>query len=294
MRTKAEDAQVIGVLLIREIQTMKDRRGLRIMDGFRHSIGTRVTPRTMCAQGMSSDEGESAACLLLREEVGSSLVSGLKASEQRLSALLHDRGRIGRELHDSVLQALYAIRLTLEQHSELHPSGPVSGFGAHNQAAGQLNRLIQDIQRMILSVESDPVESFGLVSELHALVQAIEEVSDVQIRIGIDPTAEEILTGEEARELVMITRDALSNSVRHAQATRIVIALRHLGSRVQLSIRDDGAGFDVGLEAKKGAGFARMEDRMRKIGGRLNVQSTVGRGTCITAYVYLEPILTPV
>ena len=147
---------------------------------------------------------------------------------------------------------------------------------------------------MILSVESDPVESFGLVSELQALAQAIEEVSDVRIRIGIDPTAEEILTGEEARELVMITRDALSNSVRHAQATRIVIALRHLGSRVQLSIRDDGAGFDVGLEAKKGAGFARMEDRMRKIGGRLNVQSTVGRGTCITAYIYLEPILTPV
>ena len=91
-----------------------------------------------------------------------------------------------------------------------------------------------------------------------------------------------------------ITRDALSNSVRHAQATRIVIALRHLGSRVQLSIRDDGAGFDVDLEARKGAGFARMEERMRKIGGRLNVQSTVGRGTCITAYIYLEPILTPV
>ena len=264
------------------------------MDGFRHATGTRVTPRTMCAHGMSTDEGESAACLLLREEVGNSLVSGLKASEQRLSALLHDRGRIGRELHDSVLQALYAIRLTLEQHSELPPAGIEAGPCTHNQAAGQLNTLIQDIQQLILSVESDPVESFGLVSELQALAHAIEEVSDVRIRVGVDPTAEEILTGEEARELVLITRDALSNSVRHAQATRIVIALRHLGSRVQLIIRDDGAGFDVDLGARKGAGFARMEERMRKIGGRLNVQSTVGRGTCITAYIYLEPILTPV
>jgi two-component system, NarL family, sensor kinase len=264
------------------------------MDGFRHGTGTRVAPRTMCAPAMSTDEGESTACLLLKEEVGSSLVSGLKASEQRLSALLHDRGRIGRELHDSVLQALYAIRLTLEQHAELHPAGPEARPCTHNQAAGQLNTLIQDIRHLILSVESDPVESFGLISELQGLVHAIEEESDIRIRVEIDPTAEEILTGEEARELVSITRDALSNSVRHAQATRIVIALRHLGSRVQLIIRDDGAGFDVNLVARKGTGFARMEERMRKIGGRLNVQSTVGRGTCITAYIYLEPILTPV
>ena len=85
------------------------------MDGFRHGPA-HGGPRTMCAPEMSTNEGESAACLLLKEEVGSSLASALKASEQRLSALLHDRSRIGRELHDSVLQALYAIGLSLEQH----------------------------------------------------------------------------------------------------------------------------------------------------------------------------------
>ena len=261
------------------------------MDGFRHSAGTRVSQRAMCADGMPNDEDESPTCLL-REEVGSSLVSGLKASEQRLSALFHDRSRIGRELHDSVLQALYAIRLTLDQNSEMDPGGPEAGPCIHSQAAGQLNMLIQDIQRMILSVESDPAESFGLVSEIQALVQAIEEVSEARIRVGIDPTAEEILTGEEARELVAITREALSNSVQHARATRVVIDLRHLGTRVQLCIRDNGTGFDVGLGSENGAGFARMEGRMQKIGGRLNVQSIEGRGTCITAQIYLEPILT--
>ena len=259
------------------------------MDGLRHSAGTRASQRAMCADGMPTDGEESVTCL--REEVGSSLVSGLKASEQRLSALLHDRSRIGRELHDSVLQALYAIRLTLEQNSGMHPGGPEAGPYTHNQAAGQLNMLIQDIQQMILSMESDPMESFSLVFELQALVQAIEEVSEVRIRVEINPTAEEILTGEEARELVVIAREALSNSVQHARATRIVIALRHLGTRVQLRIRDNGTGFDGGLGSEKGAGFARMEERMRKIGGRLNVQST-GRGTYITAQIHLEPILT--
>jgi signal transduction histidine kinase len=233
------------------------------------------------------------ACLSIGQ-VGSSLVSGLKASEQRLSALLHDRSRIGRELHDSVLQALYSIRLALEQTSEL-PHGKIQAVPRlHNQAADQLDTLIQDIQRMILSVESDPADSFRLVSDLQTLAQAIEEVSEVRIRVGIDPAAEEVLTGEEARELVTIAREALSNCVRHANATRVVIALRHVGSRVQFSIRDNGSGFDAELGAVKGVGFARMEERIRKIGGRLNVQSKVGRGTCITAHIYLEPVLTTV
>ena len=70
-----------------------------------------------------------------------------------------------------------------------------------------------------------------------------------------------------------------------------MIALRHVGTRVQLSIQDNGSGFDVELGREKGLGFSRMEERIRKIGGRLNVQSTVGRGTCLTADVYLEPML---
>jgi two-component system NarL family sensor kinase len=267
---------------------MKDRRGLHILNGFRSSSGQQQ--RVMSAHGMPTN-GEASVTCLLREEVGSSLVSGLQASEQRLSALLHDRSRIGRELHDSVLQALYSIKLTLEQTSGLHQGAPQAGPRTHNLAEDQLDTVIEDIRRMILSVESDPADPFRLVSELQALAQAIEEVSEVRIRVEIDPTAEEILTSEEAHELIAIAKEALSNCVRHAHATRVVIALRHVGTRVQLSIRDNGSGFDVELGREKGPGFSRMEERIRKIGGRLNVQSTVGRGTCLTADVYLEPIL---
>jgi two-component system, NarL family, sensor kinase len=274
----------------RLFQVMKDRRGLQILEGFRSSSSRPQHQRALSAHGMPTD-GEASVTCLLREEVGSSLVSGLQASEQRLSALLHDRSRIGRELHDSVLQALYSIKLTLEQNSGLHQGASQAGPCTHNQAEDQLNTVIEDIQRMIASVESDPADPFRLVSELQALAQAIEEVSEVRIRVEIDPTAEEILTSEEAHELIPIAREALSNCVCHAQATRVVIALRHVGTRVQLSIRDNGSGFDVELGRDKGPGFSRMEERIRKIGGRLNVQSTVGRGTCLTADVYLEPIL---
>jgi signal transduction histidine kinase len=272
---------------------MKDRRGFRIIDGFRYFSGKPENQHAAHAQGVPSDAAPAILCLL-HGQIENGLTAALTASEQRLSALLHDRSRIGRELHDSVLQALYAIGLTLEQSPELRRGATPALSSSHGQAADQIHKLIQDIRRMILSVESDSADPFRLISELQTLAETFERVSGLRIRVEVDPAAEEILTGEEARELVTIAREALSNCVRHSQATRIVIALRHIGSRVRLSIRDNGAGFDVEHEAAKGIGFAYMENRIRKIGGRLDIQSVVGRGTCITVDVYLEPILKPI
>ena len=272
---------------------MKDRRGFQILDGFRQSPGKPAKQRASLAQGIPHDAAESFSCLL-SEQAGSSIASALKASERRLGALLHDRSRAGRELHDSELQALYAIGLSLAQSPKLRRAAPAALPRSHGQATDQLNKLVQDIRRMILSVESDSVDPFRLVSELQALAKTCEKVSGLRIRVAVAPAAEEILTGEEAPELVAIAREALSNCVRHARATQIVIALRHIGSRVQLSICDNGSGFEILHGQAKGLGFAQMEVRVRKIGGRLDIQSTVGRGTCITADVYLEPILTTV
>ena len=265
---------------------MKDRQKFQIINGLRQSPGGPMQQRVSLAQGRRHVTTRSFPCLPT-EQVGCSLADALKASEQRLSTLLHDRGRIGRELHESVLQALYAIGLSLDQSFGSRAMPP-----ARDQAADQVNKLIQEIRRMILSVESDSVNPFRLRSELQTLSRTFERASRLRIRLVVDAAAEEILTGEEARELVTITREALSNCVRHARATRIVIALRQIGSRVRLSICDNGSGFEVERGHTKGIGFAHMEDRVRKIGGRLDIQSTAGRGTCITADVYLEPILT--
>ncbi len=272
---------------------MKDRRGFEILDGFRQSHSKPLQLHGVLAPRISHDRNQSCACPL-HEQAGSSLATALAASERRLSDLLHDRSRIGRELHDSVLQALYAIRLTIEQTAGMHEGAPQAMACSREQATGQLHSLIQDIRRMIMNVESDCVDPFRLVSELQALAQTVEQVNQVRIRVEIDRAAEEILTGEEARELVIIAREALNNCAHHAKATRIVIALRPIGSRVRLTIRDNGSGFDVDQRRPKGLGFSQMEARLRKIGGRLEIQSTVGRGTCISADVYPEPILTTI
>jgi len=286
VRAREDSVEVLRHFLERMFQLIKDRRGLKILDGFRQSPGKPENERATRAQGIPSDTAESVA-YLLHEQVENSLAAALTASERRLSALLHDRSRIGRELHDSVLQALYAIGVSLAQSPGLGREASQAVPRSRDRATDQLHRLIQDIRGLILSVESDRVDPFRLVFELQALAQTVERVSQLRIRMRVDPAAEEILTGEEARELVTVTREALSNSVRYAGATRAVIALQRIGPRVRLSICDNGSGFDVEHGPAKGIGFAHMEDRVRKIGGRLNIQSTVGRGTCITADVYL-------
>lgn len=247
---------------------MKDRQRFQIIEGFSQSSGKLRRQHVTAGQEIPHDTVRSVP-FLLQEQVGSSLTAALKASEQRLSALLHDRSRIGRELHDSVLQALYAIELGLVY--------------SRDQAAGQVNRLIQDIRRMILGVESDNIQPFSLAAELRFLAQTLERMGQLRIHLEVDSSAEEILTGEEARELITIAREALNNCVRHAQATRIEIALRHYGSRVRLRIRDNGLGFDVVQGLAKGLGFAHMQDRVRRIGGHLDIESTIGGGSCITA-----------
>jgi len=272
---------------------MKDRRAFQIIDGSRHSSGKAAQPRAFIAQAIPRDTAQALPCLL-REQGGNSLADALTASEQRLSALLYERSRLGRELHETVLQALHAIVLTLAQFPGLRQVAEQAVACSSDQATDQLQKLIQDIRRMILSVESDNVVPFRLVSELQSLAQNVERMSSVQVRLEIEQAAEEVLTGEESRELVTITREALNNCARYARATRIVIALRRIGSRVCLSIRDNGSGFAVGQGPAKGMGFAQMEERVRKIGGCLNIHSKVGQGTCITADIYLEPILTTI
>ncbi len=272
---------------------MNDRQKFQILDGFLGASGQPTQQPASRMKGIPTDTAEAISCLL-RGQVENNLTAALTASERRLSALLHDRRRIGRELHETVLQALYAIGLSLAQSHELRRGAPQARPHARDQAADQLHTVIQDIRRMILTVESDCVDPFSLVSELQALAETFERVSELRIRVEVDPVSEEILTGEEARELIAISREALSNCVRHARATRVVIVLRQIGSRVQLSIRDNGSGFEVEHGQAKGVGFAQMEDRVRKIGGRLDIQSMVGRGTCVTVEIYLEPIFMTV
>lgn len=224
----------------------------------------------------------------------SDLRTALKATERRLGALLQDRDRIGRDLHDCVLQSLYAIGLSLETSRRTNPGAHPKAKRAPDHALDQLNALIHQIRRMIRGLETGTVQEFDLASELNTLATTYEQVAHLRITLDLQQEAIDILTGEEEQEILNIVREALSNCVRHAKATRATVSIRMRGTKVRVSVSDDGIGFVADGGRPQGYGLANMEARARKLGGTFRIHSKLGRGTRIIADLALEPVLTSV
>ncbi len=269
---------------------MSEKVKLQLIDGFRHA--------PTAGRGSVSTGGGRGGDFLLHQLVGdvgdNELPLALKASEKRLNALLEDRHRIGRDLHDCVLQSLYAIGLSLETSRRISGQDAVPATHPGEQVIAQLNKLIHEIRRMIHSLNDGTVQPFDLRSEIDELAMTYQQVGQLDINVLLQPRALELLTHEEERELLNIAREALSNCVRHAQATRAIVRLQNRKSRIRLSIADNGIGFSVTDVGASGFGLANMEARAKKLGGMLRIRSLPGRGTTIVAEFALEPILTSV
>ncbi len=274
---------------------MNEGKRLHIIDGFRQS----PPPNRRHPSG----SGQGAGLTHNRERdfyanpaapAGGQLTVALKATEARLSSLLEDRTRISRDLHDSVLQSLYAIGLSLET-SHRTASSPRPGAGrAYTHAVDQLNHLIHEVRGMIKGLTDGSVQEVNLNEELRKLADSYEQIGGVMVALELQPAALDVLTREEEQEILNIVREALSNCVRHAQATHIDVTVRAHHNRIRVSIRDNGKGFTVTASSPKGYGLINMESRARKLGGHLLLQSKPGQGTRITAEFLLEPILTSV
>jgi len=222
------------------------------------------------------------------------LTTAFKATENRLSKLLEDRTRIGRDLHDSVLQSLYAIGLSIETARRTRRDQTADTPEINDAMIQQINQLIHEVRGMIRELESGTVQEFDLSSELSSLCATYEQTGHLQVKLDVQRNAIEVLTNEEEREILNIIREALSNCARHAHATQAVISIHIRDTRVRVSIQDDGIGFAPASGPSRGYGLTNMETRAKKLGGTLHVQSKVGKGTHVTAEFSLEPLLTSI
>ena len=228
------------------------------------------------------------------EPCAGELTTAYKATERRLSQLLEDRSRIGRDLHDCVLQSLYAIGLNIETSRRVQPSQTPEAKAADEMMIQQVNQLIHEVRGMIRELESGTVQEFDLRAELFALCSTYEQSGCLRIKQDLQLSALEVLTNEEEREILNIVREALSNCVRHAHASRAIVSVRKREGRIRVSVFDDGVGFSPTSPPHRGYGLANMEARAKKLGGALRVQSKVGQGTQVVAEFSLEPLLTSV
>jgi PAS domain S-box-containing protein len=206
----------------------------------------------------------------------------LRESEQQLCQLLDDRERLSQNLHDNVIQTLYAIGLGLEESQRLIEEDPKVAIRGLSNAVKALNAVIRDVRSYI--AWSEPKISSGqqLKATIEKLARTMEGAHLLQFRLQVDQKAAGRLTPVEANHALDIMREAMSNSLRHSRAKTGVVLLQMLDGRVRLQVEDDGVGFDPQDKKAAGQGLHNIVARAQKLHADFQVTSRRGGGTRIT------------
>ena len=201
-------------------------------------------------------------------------------TERRQAA--DERERISRDLHDNILQSLYAVGMQLEASKLSQSKSPRKSRTYTTHAIEQLNRLVIDVRQYILLLKQQAAPAMDFGQALRHLVASFSAAGLTAPELDIKDPVIALITSEQSEQLLNIAREALSNSVRHAQATHRWVRLSHTGSAVRMEICDDGIGFESKQKRKRGHGLSNMAARAKRIHARFHLNSTPTQGTCIT------------
>jgi signal transduction histidine kinase len=193
-----------------------------------------------------------------------------------------ERARLARELHDETGQALTSILLGLKSMEERVESD--EGRSAASELRELVVSTLQDVRRLAVELRPAALDDFGLVPALERLRDTVSEQSaisvDVQSSLG-----DRRLPADVETMLYRTVQEALTNVVKHADASHVTVRLGHGDGTVVLTVQDDGRGFDPRSARDGGLGLAGMRERAALLGGRFTLEASEGAGTMLKAEV---------
>ena len=197
--------------------------------------------------------------------------------ELRQLAVLQERERIAQDLHDGSIQSLYAVSLALEDTEELMATDPDLAADRIDHAIESIHGTIQELRDFIMGLDPDARTAVDLLAGLSALTVEFERSTLIEVQLSSDP--EVSLDPDETLQLIQLTREAMSNVARHANASKVTVNVEDRRERLRLSIIDDGRGFDTKKGQRPGHhGLTNMHARAESLGGSLAIESS-DRGT---------------
>jgi len=199
----------------------------------------------------------------------------LQGQLQRL-AVLEDRERIAKELHDGAIQALFAVGMGLQGSALLAGDDDLRGRLQH--AVEELDRVIRDLRNYIFGLRPGILADRQLDQALQGLVEEFQQRTGVLAIAEVDPAVAAELTGRAA-DVVQLASEALSNVSRHAEVATCRVSLVRDPDGAVLEVDDDGRGFDPAAATGTGQGLGNLRERAESLGGRAEIQSAPGEGT---------------
>ena len=220
----------------------------------------------------------SAAAVEMMTTFAAQAAIGLELADHRRDAeqvaVFADRDRIARQLHDLVIQRLFATGMSLQAVTGMLPDGPA--VGRVSQAVDALDETIRDIRATIFTLQSRPDASGpGLRAQILTVTDEMTLALGFQPSLRLEGSLDVSVPERIGHDLLVALREALSNAARHAQATKVDVTVRADGD-LTLTVQDDGAGIN---ETGRRSGLANLQQRAEALGGRLKVDTAQGNGT---------------
>ena len=207
------------------------------------------------------------------------------SARKALGAQEEERARIARELHDEVGQTLTAIALEAERAAEV---GSETERASWARVALWAQESVEELRRIARRLRPEALDDLGLINAFIALCGRISEQSGLRIERRL-PDRLPPHSPELDLVLYRVAQESLTNIRRHAEATRVLLALDWGEDRLVLTVSDNGRGFSEGAGDVWKSGLAGMSERARLIGGNLSIESRVGEGTEVRLEVSTAP-----
>lgn len=199
---------------------------------------------------------------------------------------LDTRERLAHDLHDGILQSLFAIGLGLEACKRDISENPGRAAAVLTQDIGALNSAMQEVRTFMTELGSEPVLNTALPAgdlsgSLNRMAEDLARLHGKQVCVSVSRAVTTGLSCAQDLEILKLAKEALSNSFRHAQVLNVFVSLRCVDGTTRLTVRDHGRGFPLKEKMGQGQGLLNMTARAEQLGGKLSIRSQPGKGTSV-------------
>jgi signal transduction histidine kinase len=206
------------------------------------------------------------------------LVQTAFAQRTELETMLGERARLGRELHDGVIQTVYAAGMNLAGARAAIRTQPEEAERVLDETHAALNGTIRELRAFIDGLEPEARETRTFREAVQAILSLMQGVRAIEWTAEIDEALAARLSSGQRLHVLQIVREAASNCVRHSNARTLRVALQPESALAVLTVADDGQGLDEAHRGDEGRGLGNLAARARELGGRLSIDSQRGAG----------------
>lgn len=196
-------------------------------------------------------------------------------------AVLDERDRIAKELHDGVIQSIYSVGLSLQGSMSLIDRDPAASKKRIDEVITELDNVVRDVRSYIFALQPKSVEERGFRAAMKELAKDLQVNTLAEVSVLLDEAALGAIGEGDRTDVIQIVREVLSNIARHAEASQVSVTCALGDGEVVIRVEDDGRGFDP-AQIRRGHGLKNIEERARRLGGGFEIAPRVPKGTSQT------------